>query len=159
MTSGTPKKIRRFTGYHATAILVAFFGVVIAVNFVMARYAIETFGGTVVENSYVASQKFNGWLEEARREEELGWKVTAPVRDGGRLTISATDALGRPLAGADVSMIAEHPLGRAPDRNLAFEEERPGTYISKGQLPAGRWKLRARILVNKRELSLAFEVD
>jgi nitrogen fixation protein FixH len=40
-------------------ILVAFFAVVIAVNLLMARLAISTFGGVVVENSYVASQHFN----------------------------------------------------------------------------------------------------
>ena len=57
------KRVRPFTGYHMTAILVAFFGVVIVVNFVMARYAVATFGGTVVDNSYVASQEFNGWLK------------------------------------------------------------------------------------------------
>ncbi|MGE0776676.1 MAG: FixH family protein, partial [Sphingomonadaceae bacterium] len=53
---------RSFTGRHMAIILIAFFGVVIAVNFYMARMAIGTFGGTVVDNSYVASQRFNGWL-------------------------------------------------------------------------------------------------
>ena len=44
-------KARRFTGWHMTTILVAFFAVVITVNIVMARFALSTFGGTVVENS------------------------------------------------------------------------------------------------------------
>ena len=56
---------RKFTGWHMTGILVAFFGVVVSVNVFMARAAISTFGGTVVDNSYVASQKFNGWLDKA----------------------------------------------------------------------------------------------
>ena len=42
---------RRFTGYHMTAILLAFFGIVVAVNLVMATLATRTFGGVVVENS------------------------------------------------------------------------------------------------------------
>ena len=37
-------------GWHMTTILVAFFAVVITVNIVMARFALSTFGGTVVEN-------------------------------------------------------------------------------------------------------------
>ncbi|HMP45265.1 MAG TPA: FixH family protein, partial [Sphingopyxis sp.] len=41
---------RSFTGWHMTAILVGFFGVVMAVNFTMARLAMSTFGGKVVEN-------------------------------------------------------------------------------------------------------------
>ena len=36
------------------------------------RYAMSTFGGIVVENSYVASQEFNGWLEEARQSDGAG---------------------------------------------------------------------------------------
>jgi nitrogen fixation protein FixH len=54
------------------AIMVAFFAVVIAVNVYMARLASSTFTGVVVENSYVASQHFNRWLDEARAEERLG---------------------------------------------------------------------------------------
>jgi nitrogen fixation protein FixH len=56
---------RQFTG-GTWRRMVAFFGVVIAVNLTMARLAIGSFGGVVVENSYVASQKFNGWLDRPR---------------------------------------------------------------------------------------------
>jgi hypothetical protein len=59
---------RPFTGRHMAMIMIAFFGVVIAVNVLMARFAVSTFGGVVVENSYVASQHFNRWLDEARVE-------------------------------------------------------------------------------------------
>ena len=40
---------KEFTGRHMTAILVGFFGVVIAVNLTMASYATGTFGGVVVD--------------------------------------------------------------------------------------------------------------
>ena len=152
-------KARRFTGYHAAAILCAFFGVVIAVNFTMARFAISTFGGTVVDNSYVASQKYNGWLEEARQEKELGWKVAKPVREEERLLFSIEDAPGQPMTGANITATAEHPLGREPARTLNFAEASPGQYRSIEPLPAGRWKLRARIMRDGRERDLAFEVQ
>ena len=35
-----------FTGYHMAAILIGFFGIVIAVNIYMAKVAVGTFGGT-----------------------------------------------------------------------------------------------------------------
>ena len=63
---------RKFTGWHMTGILVAFFGVVVSVNVFMAQAAISTFDGTVVDNSYVASQKFNGWLDKAEAQKALG---------------------------------------------------------------------------------------
>ena len=57
------KRPGEFTGRHMAMILVTFFGIVIAVNITMARYASSTFGGLVVDNIYVASLNFNGWLE------------------------------------------------------------------------------------------------
>src|SRR3546814_4880371 len=70
----TDKRERRpFTGRHAAMILIAFFGVVISVNIVMASFALSTFGGTVVDNSYVASQHYNEWLARADAQDRLGW--------------------------------------------------------------------------------------
>ena len=80
LDSARPKA---FTGWHMTAILVAFFGVVMAVNFTMARFAMSTFGGKVVENSYVASQHYNQWLERAAAQDRLGWD-TALTLDADR---------------------------------------------------------------------------
>jgi nitrogen fixation protein FixH len=119
-----------------TAILVAFFAVVIVVNVLMATVAVRSFGGTVVENSYVASQKFNGWLAQARAQKKLGWR-DAVALDAGRhvrLTLSRK--------GAGVSAVAQHPLGRAADIPLAFREAAPGRYVSDRALPAGRWQIR-----------------
>lgn len=158
MTQARQRQPRRFTGYHAAAIIVAFFAVVIAVNVAMATLAVSTFGGTVVDNSYVAGQEFNGWLREARREKELGWTVAEPVRDSDRIRLSVTDALGQPLRGAAVEMRAEHPLGRAPDRDLRFTETQPGTFVSTESLPAGRWKLRLQVRRDAREMNVATEV-
>jgi hypothetical protein len=86
---------RQIHRQHMTAILVAFFGVVVVVNFTMAGYASSTFGGIVVENSYVASQHFNRWLDEARAEDRLGWDAVTAWRPDGRLAITVTGALRR----------------------------------------------------------------
>ncbi|MFB0610790.1 FixH family protein [Aurantiacibacter poecillastricola] len=135
------KPICRFTGWHMTAIVVAFFGTVAAVNFTMASYASSTFGGVVVKNSYVASQKFNGWLEEARESEALGWNVVTTWRPDGRLVVSVDNAPDHIVAQAT----ARHPLGRKPDRLLTFTRLGEGTYLSDESLPAGRWTLRLEL--------------
>ena len=122
---------RRFNGRHMTAILLAFFGVVVGVNFVMATFATRTFGGVVVENSYVASQKYNGWLEAARAQERLGWKARAGLGADRRVAVEVS------LPGAIVTGYAEHPLGREADVPLEFTgAER---FRSQNPLPAGRW--------------------
>lgn len=128
-----------FTGRHIAAILVAFFGVVIAVNVAMARYAVGTFGGVVVENSYVASQEFNGWLDEAAREKALGWGAEVKRQSDGTVVVAIT---GAPPQGLVLSGDAWHPLGQQPDRELAFRPLGEGRFVSSAALPAGRWTLR-----------------
>jgi nitrogen fixation protein FixH len=132
---------REINGWHITAIFVAFFGTVMAVNFTMAASASRTFGGVVVENSYVASQKFNGWLEHAEAARALGWTVTAQ-RGAGNALVIATEGVP---AGAEVTALARHPLGRQPDLAMSFAPRGDGLYIAQEDLPAGRWNLRTTI--------------
>lgn len=127
-----------FTGRHITAIMVAFFGVVIAVNLVMARYASSTFGGVVVENSYVASQHYNKWLKEAAKEKALGWSAKAARLADGRISVTLSGA----PQGASLTGDAWHPLGRMPDQPLNFTAQADGSYVSSKPVPAGRWRLR-----------------
>ena len=49
--------------------------VFVAVNLFMAYNAVGGFHGTVVDTSYVASQKYNGWLAKAETSRALGWQV------------------------------------------------------------------------------------
>jgi nitrogen fixation protein FixH len=127
-----------FTGRHAAMIIVAFFAVVVAVNLVMARAASATFGGVVVENSYVASQKYNGWLEEAAREKALGWTATTARGSGDRLEVTLTGAPANTVLTAQ----ARHPLGRQPGFLLRFDAAGRGRFVSREALPPGRWTVR-----------------
>jgi nitrogen fixation protein FixH len=135
---------RRFTGWHMLAIMLAMFGTIIAVNLVMARSAISTFGGTVVDNSYVASQKFNRWLADARAQEALGWKLSIDL-DPARTVRIATDSPMGPLYAATIDAVAIHPLGRAPEQKLRFVNIGGGVFTSDRPLPKGRWLLRMEV--------------
>jgi nitrogen fixation protein FixH len=129
---------RAFTGRHMAGILVAFFGAIIAINVVNARYAGATFGGVVVENSYVASQDFNRWLAEAEAQDALGWDEVMTWRPDGRVVVAVTGA----PRGVVVKALARHPLGRLPDRGLTFERIGEGRFLSHQALPDGRWDVR-----------------
>lgn len=142
------KVSKGFTGRHMTVILLGFFGVVIAVNFLMARLAIGTFGGVVVENSYVASQHFNRWLEEASTEQQLGWSAESVRQPDGRILVTLT---GVPAGTAVLTAVARHPLGRLPDQDLAFTSSSAGLFLSDSPLPAGRWRLRVQVQSNGRQ--------
>lgn len=131
---------RRFTGRHMLAIMLAFFGVVVTVNFIMAGFAVSTFGGRVVDNSYVASQKYNRWLAEARTQNASGWTGDLTL-DAQRHPLFVASIDGGSLSGAQVSAVARHPVGRAPDIAIRFDEVSPGVYRAGSALPAGRWTL------------------
>lgn len=131
-----------FTGRHFTVIIVAFFAVVVGVNLLMARYATSTFGGVVVNNSYVASQNFNRWLAQAEAANALGWNATAGRLADGRVAIALT---GVDPAVATVAALGRHPLGRMDDQALAFDRQNDGRFVSRAPLPDGRWRLRMEV--------------
>ena len=128
-----------FTGKHFTVIIVAFFAVVIGVNVFMARQASATFGGVVVENSYVASQNFNKWLDEAKQEKALGWTATTTRDAEGRVAVRLN---GAPTSQVELTAVARHPLGHDRDKVLAFTRQADGSFLSREALPAGRWRVR-----------------
>lgn len=133
------------TGRRVLMIFIAFFGTIMAVNFYMAKQAIGTFGGVVVDNSYVASQQYNGWLAEARAQKALGWSETIRRSPSGIVSIALKNASGEALHGAKVTAVAQHPLGRAKAIDLIFAEGPGGDYIAPTPLPDGRWQLRFTI--------------
>jgi len=140
MTMNGKTNPRVFTGRHMTWILVAFFGVVMAVNFTMARFALSTFGGTVVDNSYVASQRYNEWLARAAAQDRLGWVQSVNVGEGRHLVLSVKKN-GVSLQGLRVSATLNHPLGQAEPRPIHFAPTGDGMLRSAEVVPTGRWRL------------------
>lgn len=132
---------REFTGKDMAAILIAGFGIVIAVNFYMASVAINGFGGVVVENSYVASQKYNGWLEQAREAEALGYSATVKRGSMGQLIVTTESVPHSAVVTAEL----RRPLGKPEHQSLSFAMDEPGRFISTGTVPAGRWIVRLTI--------------
>jgi len=128
---------KTFNGWHMTAILVAFFGIVIAVNFTVARIALHSFSGVVVENSYVASQQFNGWLKDAKTERNLGWSATVTRDVSGRLVVATT---GMPSS-AKLTALLRRPLGTPDDRTEALVQMAPNRFVSR-EIDPGRWIVR-----------------
>lgn len=139
MTQSAAKKPFRFTGWHMTAIMVAFFGVVIAVNVFMAHLASSTFTGEVVENGYVASQNYNHWLDSAAREKALGWSAVVTRQGDGRLFVTVTGK-----GTQDATLVGEvmRPLGEAGVHRIGFTRGVNGHFVSDEKLEAGRWRLR-----------------
>ena len=68
MSQIASKPVREFTGRHMLLIMLAFFGVIISVNIVIAVIANKSWTGLIVKNSYVASQEFNAKISDANKQ-------------------------------------------------------------------------------------------
>jgi nitrogen fixation protein FixH len=135
---------REITGRTVLIAVVTFFAVVTAVNFVMVRFALSTFGGVEVESAYKAGLAFSRETAAARAQDARKWQVDAkimPRGEGALIEIAARDAAGRPLAGYEVAARLAHPTDRQHDRVVAISEPLPGTYRGAADAPAGQWYL------------------
>jgi nitrogen fixation protein FixH len=129
---------RSITGSHVFAIIVMFFGVIIAVNATLAILAVTSWTGLVVENGYVASQSFNRDLAEARRQAGLGWQESFGYANG-RLTVMLTDSGQRPITRAAVMVKLQRPSTDREDHGLTLAEVASGKYVSAANLSPGLW--------------------
>ena len=138
MRDNSERKV--FTGRHMAMIMIAFFGVVIAVNLVMARFAVTTYGGLVVDNSYVASQHYNEWLHRADQQERLGWDQSARLEQDRHIRLEMRKD-GKPLDGLRVTATLMHPLGVEEPKTITFAPMIDGSLRSNEAVPQGRWRL------------------
>lgn len=128
---------RQLTGRHVLAIFLGAFGVIVAVNLLLAWQAIRTFPGLEVQNSYVASQGFNTRLANQNR---LGWQTRVEVVGGElRLLIDGPD--GRPAEVASLTAILGRPTHTREDTVPVFERMLGG-FAAPVELSPGNWNLR-----------------
>ena len=130
-------KPRELTGRKVLAITVGAFAVIIGVNLVMAYYAVGTFPGLVVRNSYVASQGFN---ERLAAQQALGWTTEATLIDG-HLAIRITTEDGRPAPVATISAVLGRPTTTREDitPDLRYDG---GAFVADVDADHGNWDLR-----------------
>ena len=134
------------TGDKVFLILVAFFGVVISVNMVMMRLAIQTLPGTEVDSAYSASLAYEKEIATARDQTARNWKVDARVERSGQggatLQVEARDNFGRPMSGLKFQGRFERPTDRRADLPLELAEVGTGIYRgSASAVAAGQWDL------------------
>lgn len=136
---------RELTGRMVLAMFLGFFGVVIGVNVVMARYAVSTFGGVETESSYKAGLAFRSEEDAAARQGVLDWAVNVAIAPSDtsdrRLTVEVKDAAGRPLNGLDVRAEFTHPTDARQDVEIALVGLGQGRYGGEVKAHRGQWDL------------------
>ncbi|BCM17780.1 FixH family protein [Mesorhizobium sp. J8] len=119
-------------------IVLAFFGVVVSVDALMAMLANTSWTGLVAENTYVASQEFNKNAEEGRAQAALGWKSRLTIA-GGEVRYSLADAAGRPIALHGVKVLFRHPAYEAEDRSITLALASGQEYVARHTPRNGVW--------------------
>lgn len=137
----------RFTGWHMLAVMVGFFGVVIAVNLFMATLASRSWTGLVVKNTYVASQQHNKILDSARKQHEAGWHSQIRFEDR-RLAVIFRDREGRSVEVDNPSVFIGRPAYEQDDRRLQLHPVSRGIYETDAELGRGEWLLRVEANVH-----------
>lgn len=138
---------RPLTGRTVLFAMVAFFGVIFAMNVFLLKVASSTFRGLEVESAYRAGQEFNGTLAAAAVQRERGWAVDVHVgrRADGRVAAAFTvaDRDGTPLAGLAGTARLAAPADTGLDVAGAIVETAPGRYeaVFSGAPEPGRWTL------------------
>lgn len=110
---------RELKGKHVLAAVLLFFGVIIAVNFTMARLASTSWTGLVVKNSYVASQQFNDELSKAQKQKALGFKSSISY-GAHTLALSLYDVDGNILIAEELKAQIGRPAFEQSDQVLNF---------------------------------------
>ena len=136
----------RLKGWHVLTMLVAFFGVVFAVNGVFIYYALKTHPGDDVQDAYVAGVEYNRELAEKREQQKLGWQASLSVKAGARngelIEVAFVDAKGEPVRGLRVNATLRSPVVASQDRPLKFVATGPGIFRADvNEPPAAQWDL------------------
>src|SRR3954467_15429207 len=114
------------TGRKVLFMLVAFFGLVIGVNMIMMKLAIQTLPGTEVDSAYSASLAYESEIAAAHDQNARNWKVDAHIgrdsRGGATVQVEARDNNGTPMSGLKFRGRFERPIDRRADKPVALAE-------------------------------------
>lgn len=146
-TNGNNDKGFIFTGYHMLALLIAFFGVIFAVNFTMAWFANSSWSGLLSKDTYVASQDFNKRAAQAKEWTQEGFK--------GALDVGVNTVTYRLVGPAEkiaritqIDVLFRRPVGEKHDFSMVLQKQSDGSFAATHNLPKGQWIVELRATEN-----------
>ena len=127
-----PSTTKPLTGRAVLAWLVAFFAVVLSVNGVMTKLALDTLPGTDVYSAYRASLAYNAEIRAAQAQAARRWSVVGHVARNANgeaaIEVTARDAADVPLTDLAFSVTLSRPTDKRADRTGALAPRGGGRY-------------------------------
>lgn len=133
------------TGKKVLVYFLAFFALFMSVNIIFMITAERTHTGVVTEEAYQKGLEYNKVIEEANKQDALGWTHRLVVRldleDKRRVTLRLKDAKKHKLTGAGVLVRFYRPVGKEGlTLDVTLQEKNPGTYVALVTFPErGKW--------------------
>jgi nitrogen fixation protein FixH len=136
----------KLTGWHVLIILCLFFGVMIAVNIAFTVFAVKSFPGEQVEQSYETGLRYNETLAQNEKQAALGWQVQIGfeknAQNEAKLVGSWRDKEGELITGLNVSALITRPASDQGMRHEDLSGNGPGRYeVDLNGLAPGQWKV------------------
>lgn len=131
------------TGWHVLAAVVAFFGVVVAVDSAFLIAAYRSHPGQVSVTPYEDGLAFNREVARRRAQVALGWTAAVAPSAGG-LVVELRDSVGAPVSGQQLSGLLRRPATEAGEFRLTFSEASPGHYLARVRPAPGAWDVTVR---------------
>lgn len=131
------RKAKGLRGVQVFFWIAGFFAVTISLDTLFVVWALQSFPGEQVKNSYVLGLDYNREVARRREQEKLGWAAEvglAPV-DGGRLVVRMQAADQSPLTGLTVSA-SVHISGQASAETVELAETSAGEYVAPVTAPS-----------------------
>lgn len=132
------------TGRHVLFGIITFFAVIITVNVIMVRFAINSFPGEEMKKSYVQGLKYNEVLDARAEQASLGWTLereTSAIDPRG-IQLRFVNAEGAPITGAAIAADVGRPTTDDGRFTITFDDLGGGVY--RAVLPetvGGAWDL------------------
>ncbi|MDK1386790.1 FixH family protein [Sinorhizobium sp. 8-89] len=129
---------RGFTGWHMLGVMGLFFGTIVSVNLVMAWNASRSWSGLVVENTYIASQQFNGKVAKTRAFAASGIEG-ALVAEPGSIRYALTRNGEADRTADRVVAVFKRPVEEHEDVRVELDRVGPGAFVAARALKPGQW--------------------
>lgn len=140
MTGPAAMERGRLTGRTVLMIILAFFGVIFAVNGAFVFFALDSWPGLISRHYYDEGIHYNRTLAAAENQAALGWNSRLDW-NGRELAVTLTGRDGKPLAGLDVTVKLVRPTSEGHDFTAALTSQADGTYRAAVDFPLpGLWR-------------------
>lgn len=139
------KPSRTLTGHTVLLCMIAFFGVVTAVNAVMIKVAISTFGGAETDSAYRSGLAYKGEEVAASAQQAMNWRVDGRLDRAASgdavLTVDMKDARQTAVSGVIVNARLTHPVTSRLDHTITLTQMPDGTFRGQADATPGQWIL------------------